>query len=247
MKDEILRIANEVLSEDEVNEIIKDKFKKAISDAFDSAFRWGDAKNAIEKKIKEVMVPYIESYDFFKFLPKLDTVLTEIINSDNCMADKKILENFQSLMIEPEQKEIKVTDLFEQWIKWCEKDIKTNGLEINYDDGVSYQSVDCEMRVEEQDKPSWSDFQRAIIVFENEQDEDLNVEISISKWLNSTIDNGEYTLDASNDIMISSLRRLNDFQVLLLKLQRAGTKIIINKEYDDSYIQPEAEPEASFS
>lgn len=247
MKEEILRIANDVLSEDEVNEIIKDKFKKAISDAFDSAFRWGDAKNAIEKKIKEVMVPYIESYDFSKFLPKLDTVLTEIINSDNCMADKKILENFQSLMVEPEQKEVKVTDLFEQWIKWCEKDIETNGLEIDYDDGVSYQSVDCEMRVEEQDKPSWSDFQRAIIVFENEQDEKLNVEISISKWLNSTINNGEYTLDTSNDIMISSLRRLNDFQVLLLKLQRAGTKIIINKEYDDSYIQPEAEPEASFS
>ena len=103
------------------------------------------------------------------------------------------------------------------------------------------------MRVEEQDKPSWSDFQRAVIIFENEHDEKLNVEIPISKWLNSTIDDGEYTLDISRDIMLSSLRRLNDFQVLILRLERAGTKIIIDKEYDDSYIQPEAEPEASFS
>ena len=177
----------------------------------------------------------------------MDTVLTEIVNSDNCMADKKILENFKALMIEPEQKEIKVTDLFNQWIKWCENDIDTGDLEIDYDDGVSYQNVDCEMRVEEQDKPSWSDFQRAVIIFENEHDEKLNVEIPISKWLNSTIDDGEYTLDISRDIMLSSLRRLNDFQVLILRLKRAGTKIIIDKEYDDSYIQPEAEPEASFS
>lgn len=246
MKDELLKIANEVLSEDEVDEIIKDKFKKAISDACESAFRWGDAKNAIEKKIKEVMVPYIESSDFSEFLPKMDTVLTEIVNSDNCMADKKILENFKALMIEPEQKEIKVTDLFNRWIKWCENDIDTGNLEIDYDD-VSYQNVDCEMRVEEQDKPSWSDFQRAVIIFENEHDEKLNVEIPISKWLNSTINDGEYTLDISRDIMLSSLRRLNDFQVLILRLERAGTKIIIDKEYDDSYIQPEAEPEASFS
>ena len=103
------------------------------------------------------------------------------------------------------------------------------------------------MRVEEQDKPSWSDLQRAVIIFENEHDEKLNVEIPISKWLKSIINDGEYTVDASGDIMISSLRRLNDFQVLLLRLKRAGTKIIIDNEYDNSYIQPEAEPEVSFS
>lgn len=247
MKEEILRIASDVLSEDEVNEIIKDKFKKAISDACDSAFRWGDVKSAIEKKIKEVMVPYIDSRDFSEFIPKLDTVLTEIINSDNCMADKNILKNFKDLIIAPEQKEIKVTDLFRLWIEWCQKSINTDNLEIDYDDGVSYQNVDCEMRVEEQDKPSWSDLQRAVIIFENEHDEKLNVEIPISKWLKSIINDGEYTVDASGDIMISSLRRLNDFQVLLLRLKRAGTKIIIDNEYDNSYIQPEAEPEVSFS
>ena len=47
--------------------------------------------------------------------------------------------------------------------------------------------------------------------------------------------------------MISSLRGLSEFDVLLLRLSRAGTAIIIDKEYDDSYIRPEKEPEASFS
>ena len=75
------------------------------------------------------MVPYIEKYDFTEFLPKLDSVLAEIVNSDSCMAEKRILENFKALMLEPEQKEIKVTDLFKAWIKQCAKDIDVDGAQ----------------------------------------------------------------------------------------------------------------------
>ena len=110
MKEELLKIASESLSSDEVSEIVKEKFMNALGGAIEDAFRWGDAKHAIEEKVKEVMVPYIESYDFSEYLPKLDSVLTEIVNSDFCIGNKKILENFKDLMMEPEQKEIKLTD-----------------------------------------------------------------------------------------------------------------------------------------
>ena len=146
MKEELLKIAQESLSSDEVKQIVKEKFHKALEDAIEGAFRWGDAKHALENKVKEVMVPYIENYDFSAYLPKLDSVLTELVNSDACMGNKQILENFKDLMTEPEQKEIKVTDLFRAWIKQCNKDIDTDDLEICYDDGVSYSCVDCEMR-----------------------------------------------------------------------------------------------------
>lgn len=247
MKEELLKIAQESLSSDEVTEIVKEKFMKALGSAIEDAFRWGDAKHAIEDKVKEVMVPYIEQYDFSEYLPKLDSVLTEIVNSDFCIGNKKILENFKKLMLEPEQKEIKLTDLFKAWVKQCEKDIDTDGLDIDYDDGVSYQSVDCEMRFELEDKPSWSSCQRAVITFENEHDEKLNVEIPVSKWIWNNGKEEPYTLSIYKDLMISSLRGLSEFDVLLLRLSRADTAIIIDKEYDDSYIQPEKEPEASFS
>ena len=247
MKEELLKIAQESLSSDEVTAIVKEKFMKAIGSAIEDAFRWGDAKHAIENKVKEVMVPYIEQYDFSEYLPKLDSVLTEIVNSDFCIGNKKILENFEKLMLEPEQKEIKLTDLFKAWVKQCEKDIDTDGLDIDYDDGVSYQSVDCEMRFELEDKPSWSSCQRAVITFENEHDEKLNIEIPVSKWIWNNGKEEQYTLSVYKDLMISSLRGLSEFDVLLLRLSRAGTAIIIDKEYDDSYIHPEKEPEASFS
>lgn len=247
MKEELLKIAQESLSSEEVTAIVKEKFMNALGSAIEDAFRWGEAKKAVENKVKEVMVPYIENYDFSEYLPKLDSVLTEIVNSDFCIGNKKILENFERLMLAPEQKEIKITDLFKAWVKQCEKDIDTDGLDIDYDDGVSYQSVDCEMRFELEDKPSWSSFQRAVITFENEHDEKLNVEIPVSKYIRSDGKEEPYTLSVYKDIMISSLRNLSEFDVLILRLSRAGTAIIIDKEYYESYIQPEKEPEASFS
>lgn len=247
MKEDLLKIAQENLSSEEMNQIVKEKFMKAIEGAVEDAFRWGDIKHAIEAKIKGVMVPYIEKYDFSKYLLKLDTVLTEIVNSSNCIAEKKLLENLKELMIEPEQKEIKVTDLFKAWIKQCNKDIDTDDLEICYDDGVSYSCVECEMKVEELDRSSWSSIQRAVITFENKHDEKLNIEIPISKWVWGSGKEDPYTLSIANDVRISSLRRLNEFQILLLRLERAQTAIIIDKDYDYDDIYPDAEPEATFS
>ena len=129
----------------------------------------------------------------------------------------------------------------------CERDIDTDDLDIDYDDSVSYQSVECEMRFELEDKPSWSSKQRAVITFENEHDENLNVEIPVSKWIWNSRNEEPYTLSVNKDLTISSLRNLSEFEVLLLRLSRAGTAIIIDKEYDDDYIQPEKQPEASFS
>lgn len=247
MKNELLKIAQESLSDDDVSEIVKNKFKKALEDAVEHAFQWGDAKKAIEKKIEEVMVPYIESHDFSEYLPKLDTVLTEIVNSDSCIANKKILENFKDLVTAPDMKEIKLTDLFKEWIKYCERAIETNGLDIDYDDGVSYCPVDCTMTYEEEDRPSWSSMQRAVIIFENEHDESLNMEIPISKWQWLSGKEEPYTLVPFNNIAISSVKNLNEFQILLLRLARAGTAIIIDSEQKCEEIRPEKEPEISFT
>lgn len=50
MKEELLKIASESLSSDEVSQIVKEKFMNALGSAIENAFRWGDAKNAIEKR-----------------------------------------------------------------------------------------------------------------------------------------------------------------------------------------------------
>ena len=138
---------------------------------------------------------------------------------------------------------MKVTDLFDAWIAMCEKKISTTGLEVEFDDGPYYESVSCEMIIEERERSTWSSLHRAVIIFENEHDEGLNMEIPISKWDFEK----EYTLDSLGCVDIKSLRYLDEFDMLLLRLQRAGTKIIINEMEAGGEICPEEEPEASFS
>ena len=64
MKEELLKIAQESLSDDEMAAIVKEKFKAAFEKAVESAFSWGAVKDAIKNKVDEVMVPYIEKNDF---------------------------------------------------------------------------------------------------------------------------------------------------------------------------------------
>lgn len=247
MKEELLNIAMQSLSDDDVKEIVKDKFKKMVEKAVEDAFRWGDVEKQLEAKLQRLWFRISKNTTSPNIFLSLDSVLTEIVNSDTCMGNKTIFENFRDLMIEPEQKEIKVTDLFKAWKNKCERDINTDGLDIDYDDGVSYSCVECEMIVEELGKPSWSSTKRALITFENEHDESLNVEIPISKWIFDSGREEPYTLSLENDLTISSLRYMDDFQILLMRLARARTTIVIDKNYDSDDIYPEAEPEASFS
>ena len=67
-------------------------------------------------------------------------------------------------------------------IAMCEKKISTTGLEVEFDDEPHYESVSCEMLIEECERSTWSSLHRAAIIFENEHDEKLNMEIPISKW-----------------------------------------------------------------
>lgn len=50
MKEELLKMAQECLSEEEVKEILGNKFKESIESAIEKAFRWGKAESALKKK-----------------------------------------------------------------------------------------------------------------------------------------------------------------------------------------------------
>lgn len=50
MKEELLKMAQECLSEEEVKEILRNKFKESIESAIEKAFRWGKAESALTKK-----------------------------------------------------------------------------------------------------------------------------------------------------------------------------------------------------
>ncbi|HHX61781.1 MAG TPA: hypothetical protein GX707_13920, partial [Epulopiscium sp.] len=237
-------VITQKLEDGTVEKLIGEELEKGIQKSLQSLLgSYGDINKVIEKQIKSVMVPYLENYDYSKYILKLDTVLVDILKSTS-LDNKEMLENFKDLMTPEDRKTIKVSEIFKVWQEQVSKKVDTSELEINYDDGVSYDDAEVTLNVEYEDK-GWSIYDRARVFFECEKDEEMNIEIRIRKWENEKGDGWDIEFENTHDI--SSLRYLSKLEVFLMRLSQAGTKVIIDTKYEEDWVEVEAEPEADFS
>lgn len=224
-----------------IEKVIKEKFEQCVGEVIESTFRWGNTKKKLEEKIESAMVDYIERNDFKEYVVKLDSVLTEVVKNAS-IDNQKLLTNFQHLMTPPEIKQIKASELYEKWCKYVSEKVDTDGLDVNYDDGVSYEPVEVSMEVEFEEGKAWSSFEYATLRFECEHDEKLNFEIRLNRW------NKKETWDMSfrTDSDISSLRYLDGFAIYLMRLDQAFVKIELDTDSETDEVTPEKEPEPTF-
>lgn len=245
--EDIKRITNEILEDGTIDEIIRDKITDGFRKAIDDSFRFGELRKAVEKRVKEVLVPYIENYDLQEYVVKLDTVLSDIINSTNLIDNKIILENFSELMKEPEIKTITMSELFKKYKEYVSKNMDTAGRTIDYSDGVRYEGMEVSFDVEEEEDRAWNCFKYATLklsVEDEEQQEDLNRTIKIDRYKNSNKEG--WDIYPETDPTIKSLRYLNDFDLFLIKLHRADVKLIIDRHSGFDTVYSVNEPEATY-
>ena len=247
LEESIKDVIQTKLSDGTIERIISEKLEKGINDAMNDLFSsYGNVGKVIKEKATEVLIPAIERHDFSDHIVKLDTVLTDIVNNTSLVENQKLLENFRELMIEDEDKKvIKTSELFERYCKYVAANVETNGLDVNTDDGEpTYESVHCSMEFEKEEGRSWSDFEKANIVFECEEDENMNFIIHVSRW--QKYDNEKWTIDYKSNPTITSLRYMSDFEVFITKLNRCFCKVVVDDYEEEDWVTPEAEPEASF-
>lgn len=247
--EEIITEATEKqLSSGEVDELIAKKVNEAITGAIEDSFRWGDLKKAVQKRIEEVLVPQIEKYDLDKYNTKLQVVLTSLIE-DTAMADtKKILKNFSGLMTEVPDKTITLEEIFKEYKKFVAANVDCSGREVFTEDEPGYAYIGCSAKIEEEKGSIWSSFEYKrlqLTVDEEDQEDDLNKTILLSRWKNSR-DEG-YEIRYEIEPTFKNLRYLSDFDVFMLRLMRSDVKIIdTEQEYEDE-VEPDEKPEASWS
>lgn len=244
--EDIKRITDEILQDGTVDKIIREKITKGFESAIESSFSYGKLRDAIRTKTDEVLVPFIENYNMEKYIVKLDTVLSEIVNSTALTENKKILENFKNLMTEPDMKTITATEIFEQYKLYVAKEMDTDGRDVQIDDGVYYEPMEVNFEVVEEEERPWSSFDSAVLelsVAEEEQQEELNRTIRLDHYKN-----GKEGWDIISEFNppIKSLRYLDDFDIFLLTLQRANVKLIVDKKSDWDSVISENEPEATY-
>ena len=245
LEQSIKDVITKKLEDGTVEQLISEQLEKGVKNALENLFRsYGDVTKIIEENVKSVMIPYLEGYDYSKYIVKLDSILVDVLKS-SALENKKLLENFKELMVPEKDKVIKVTELFERWMKYVEENIETDGLDIDYDDRPRYESVEVRFEVEYNTERSWSEIERAVVVFECDHDEDMNFEINIHRW--KKYDKETWTIDYDSVHDLNSLRNLNEFEVLLMKLKQNYTRLIIDSDGDSDEVTSDKEPEATWS
>ncbi|MED1406711.1 hypothetical protein P4U07_28875 [Bacillus mycoides] len=241
LENSIKDVISKKLAEGMVERLIEEQLERGINNALGSLFgSYGDLTKVIEEKVKSVMVPYLENYDYSNYITKLDSVLVDVLKS-SALENKQLLSNFQELIIPAAEKEIKVTDLFEKWKEYVEKNVKTDGLEVDYDDEPTYEYVDVRFEVDEDEDRGWSSFKYATLVFECDHDEKMNFAIRLSKWKSEKSEGWDMEYDEVSDL--KSLRNLNSFELLLMKMNQNRTQIILDEIDVSDSVTPEERPE----
>lgn len=245
----IIDCVNHKLNDGTVERLIEEKLEKGISDAIGELFSYsGKGKKALVSKVEETMIPVIEKHDFNKYLVKLDSVLTELINNTSLADNAVILENFKQLMKSPvdDFSIVPISRIYEEYQNYVSKYIDTGKLDICSDDDVYYRDATTNMEIEKCER-RWfgSDKDEYIVKFTCDEDEDMNCEFKLSNRYSDE----RFRIDATTIPMnIQSLSTLNSFEIFIQQLMRAWAKIHLDiaKSYGDA-VEIEAKPEARFS
>lgn len=210
-----------------IERVIAEQLEKCIEKSISDMFSWGgDVKKVVEEKVKSVMIPYLESYDYSQYIIKLDSVLTDVLKNST-LENRNLLENFKELMTsEDVPRELKISDIFSKWNEYCKDEVDKNELDFDCDGAYITTSFDVEEVSE-----TWSSYKTFMVRFECEEDEELKFEFSIHAW--KPKEDSKYTSQYMKTTDLRSLRYLNDFEILIMRISEGYENIILDS-YGDS-------------
>jgi hypothetical protein len=247
LSENIVAIISEKLQDGTAERIIAEQFEKTLQSAVQDILRdYGDVGKVLKEKIKSVILPMIEGYDYQQYIIKLDAVLMEVVNSCT-IENRKILKNFGNLVSAPADDTIEISKLWETYKKYVAAKVDTDGLKVEFHDSPEYECVYVGYYTEWAEKQSWSVFERGMLRFCCNHDERLNFEVPIIKWTGERRDGWKINVDSFAGI--KSLRYLDDFQILLMNLSQNDVFLLIDDscDNDEDSVTLDQEPEASFS
>ncbi len=258
--EQIKQVADTMATDGTIEKIIREQLTEHVKKTIDDSFRWGKLSDILRDKITELMVPAIKEYDFGKYLLNMDSILTDVVNETAGEANNATLRHFKELMTSTKKYGdiIKMSTIIEKYKEFVANEIDTDGLDVTYDDGVAYESVEVNGYLEIEDDRSWSIFDYASMDFTvgspcEEQGETLNRCIHLHHYKKDDEDaTGKklWTLDSVSNLTaeprIKSLSSLTDFDVFLISLLRAGVKIELDEDEFNDDVVPSKEPEATF-
>ena len=213
-----------------IEKVIAEQLEKCVEKSISDMFSWGgDVKKVVEEKVKSVMIPYLENYNYSEYIIKLDSVLVDVLKSST-LENKTLLENFKTLMTNEEMsKELKITDIYSKWNDYCKEKADRENIDFDCEGGYITTSFEVE-EVSER----WSNYKTFMVRFECEEDEELKFEFCIQAW--NPDKDSKYTSTYMKTTDLRGLRYLNDFDILMMRVSEGYDNIILDSEGDSTDI-----------
>lgn len=166
LESQVKDIIKQRLTDGTVERLMSEQLEKGISAALESLFgRYGDVSKAIEAKLKEVLLPFVEAHNYAEYVVKLDAVLTDLLNQTQ-IENRELMSNFKDLMAPDFPKTLTLSEVFEKYQEHVAEEVKVDGLDVAFDDGPVYDSVKVTCEIEEQPPMfDWSSFKTGVIQF----------------------------------------------------------------------------------
>lgn len=249
LEENISSVIKTKMEDGTIEKMIEEKLISSIDSIIYDIFTWGDGKKAIKEKFNQLIIPVIEQHNFNDFTIKLDAILSSIVNQTCIAENKEILENFKELMIEPQEKLVKISFLFEEYKKFIAKNVDTSDLEAMQEDGDPYyEPVGVVMDVDYEGSCQIfkSSYDYATITFSCDRDKHKDLKYSIKVYKDSKSNENNWSIlraMESPTLEISSLASLSDFEILIYRLLRSYCKIKLDKNYMEDEVEPDETPE----
>jgi hypothetical protein len=194
----------------------------------------------------------------------MDDILTDVVNETAGEANNAILRHFKELMTSTKKYDdvVKMSTIIREYEQFVADEIETDGLDVVFDDGPSYESVDVNGCLKIEDDKYWNAFDYATMDLMigspcEEQGKTLNRSIRLHRFKNDLCDEDEdeaekklWRIDSVSNLTeeptIRSLGSLTDFDVFLISLLRAGVKIELDETDFEDEIVPSEEPEPTY-
>lgn len=237
-----------IIGEERFDEILSSEIETAVRSAVADAFRWrGSAKEKLGAAVDGLLVSAIDSYDFTAHSAKLEDVLSDILEHSLLAEDRVMLLNFKGLMSEPPERSVTVEWLFEKFKRHVAENVDTYDLEVDTDDEPSYAPVSVSAVLSESGSSPWAATyaRHAVLELVCKEDESIGFTVPLVRWRTDKEEGWE--VEYRRGASVTDLRRLSSFEVLLMRLTRAGTRLVVDGTVLDDEVEPDAKPEATWS
>lgn len=230
LEEQILSQMKSYLNSEEVTEKIGNAVKKATDDVIQDLFTSYNSpvKKIINDSLKSGLLKQMEKEDYSKSVVSLELLVRQVIKQASA-ENNNTLKRFEDwATFEPPEK-VKTSEIFEKYLKFVEENIDTSELEVEFEDGPSFDGGVANMEID-----ILSNSKKVKLTCEN--DESLNREFEIFDF-GKTI-----WLREGNQ----SLRMVDEFEFWLRNLEANKVKVEIDETTIEEDVEVEEEPEPNY-